>query len=152
VPVVARNSLRRVAKSKSHSSLDRRRIPMRERRRHPRYNISVSVLGSVVDAMGEVRGLSGDTTNVSREGVALALHAGEDTIDLLPRLLPETQPVTLEIQLSALGTRIRATGSIRWHDICHVAGSRRYFIVGIFLEHMEEADRAKWQQFVGDPA
>ena len=126
---------------------------MRERRRHPRYGISVSVLGSVVDRIGEVRGLTADTMNVSREGLALTFQAGEDTMHVLQRLLLETPAVTVQVDLPALRGRITVTGSIRWHDIRFIGGSsRRYFLAGISLEHMEAEDRAKWEQFVEDTA
>ena len=123
---------------------------MPERRRYPRYSISVQVLGNIVDSRGEPRGLVGDTMDVSREGLALSFHAAEDTMHVLQRLLFESQPVTLEVELPSLGDRIRATGSIRWHDIRLTAGLRRYFIAGISLRDMEAEDRAKWKQFVDD--
>ena len=125
---------------------------MRERRKYPRYSISVSVLGNVVDPSGEVRGLSGDTMDVSREGLALSFHAAEDTMQVLQHLLSENQAVTLEVDLPSLGGRITATGSIRWYDIRLIGESRRYFIAGISLQDMEAEDRAKWEQFLDDTA
>ena len=122
---------------------------MPERRRYQRYSISVQVLGNIVDSRGELRGLVGDTMDVRREGLALSFHAAEDTMHVLQRLLFENQPVTLEVALPSLGDRIRATGSIRWHD-SPTAGLRRYFIAGISLRDMEAEDRAKWKQFVDD--
>jgi len=121
---------------------------MRERRKYPRYSISVSVLGNVVDPSGEVRGLSGDTMDVSREGLALSFHAAEDTMQVLQHLLSENQAVTLEVDLPSLGGRITATGSIRWYDIRLIGESCRYFIAGISLQDMEAEDRAEWEQFV----
>jgi hypothetical protein len=125
---------------------------MPERRKHPRYGKSVPVVGSLIDSAGQPRGLSADTLNVSREGLAIALHGKQGTVRSLASLLSETQSLEIEIKLAPLGPRVRATGNVQWHDMRSMQGSRHYLVAGIFLRHMEPDDRTHWEHFIGDVA
>jgi len=122
------------------------------RRKHPRYDIAVPVLGRVMEPDGQVRGLRADTMNVSREGLAIAFLGGKGTIQRLRRILSETQSVKLEVEPPTLGSTIKATGSVRWYDVRPIAGARQYFVAGISLKRLEAEDKSKWEQFVQETA
>jgi len=121
---------------------------MDERREHPRYPVSVPVLGSVVDREGRRRGLNANTLNVSRHGLALAIHGGKETIDLLPSLLPQDHPIELEVELAPFGPRIGAAGSVRWHSTRSLGNGRHYFISGILLDRIAQEENEHWIRFV----
>ena len=125
---------------------------MIERRKHPRYDISIPVSLRLVDAARLAREFNVHTVNVCREGLAIAIYEGEEVMRLIVPLLSEKQSVELDISLPPTGEGIRALGQARWYDIRSDKGSRRYLRAGIFLQQMDADDRTKWEEFVQNVA
>ena len=119
---------------------------MTERRKHPRYDISVQVSLRLVDTARLPQVFDAQTVNVCREGVAIAVYEGEETMRLLPPLLSEEQLVELKISLPPTGEWVTAIGQARWYDI-HSYEGRDYLRVGIFLKQMDAESRRKWEDF-----
>jgi hypothetical protein len=96
---------------------------------------------------------SGDTVNISRDGLAIAFHEPEDTIRLVTSLLlTSQQAVGLQVELIPTGDRVRANGSVRWLGVGAGKVTEQMVNAGIFLAQMELTDRVKWEQFVQDTA
>jgi hypothetical protein len=96
--------------------------------------------------------LRGNTVNVSREGLAVALYQGEGTTELIQSLLSEDQSVEVALKLPVTGERVRGKGMVKWLDIGPTAALGRSIRAGIFLEQMDDEDRAKWGLFLEDRA
>ena len=90
--------------------------------------------------------------NISREGLAVALYQGEDTTKLIQSLLSEDQSVEVALKLPVTGERVTGKGMVKWLDIGPVAALGRSIRAGIFLEQMNDEDRARWAHFVEDRA
>lgn len=122
---------------------------MNERRQHPRYPTSGSVTGILIDSTGQRRGLTATTLNVSRSGLAMAIHGTTETIQQVPCILSEDQSVTVEVELVPGTPKIRATGSVRWHTIRSLGHDRSYYVAGMSLDVRAE-DKENWDRFIDD--
>jgi hypothetical protein len=120
---------------------------MRERRNHPRYDVSIPVDVTLRDAIGDAQSFSVHTMNVCREGVAVAFYEEDESIWLFPYVLSQNQSINLVLELPPSGEKIKAHGNVRWHD-SGTQGHRRYFRAGVYLKEMLPADQARWEQFV----
>lgn len=121
---------------------------MRERRRHVRYEIATRVDVRLAHPRHWVPAFKGNTVDVSREGLGVSLYQGEGMTKLTQSLLSEDQSVEVALDLPVTGERITGKGMIKWFDIGSVGALGRDIRAGIFLEQMNDEDRARWAHFV----
>lgn len=121
---------------------------MAERRKFPRYPVSMQVHGWLLDTYGRAQMFDAETMNVGREGIAILYYDNEEKIEFIQSLLVENWPVGLEMEVPLEGDRITATGRVRWQQVGATDTSLHYLIAGIFLEHMEPRERAEWERFI----
>ena len=125
---------------------------MHERRRHPRYEVVTQVDLRLAYPRDWVAAFRGNTLDVSREGLAVALYEPEDTTKLIQSLLSEDQSVEVALELPVTGEMIGGKGMVKWLDIGPVAASGRHIRAGISLGQMNDEDRARWGHFVENTA
>ena len=120
---------------------------MAERRKHPRYDITVPVRATV-GKRGKSKILRGTTRNISREGVAIEIHEDQDTMEAIHYLVSIIRSLKLVMQLSPPDGTVTARGTVQWWDIGLVSDAECYLRVGLHLGQMSANDRTRWRQFV----
>ena len=123
---------------------------MDERRKHPRYKIVTRVDVRFPHLLGWAPSIIGNTVDVSREGLAVVLYRGKETTKLVQRLLSKDQSLKVTLELPETGERIEGKGTVKWLDIGPAAAAGSYIRVGIFLEQMNDENRAKWRHLMED--
>lgn len=120
---------------------------MAERRKHPRYDVTVPVFATV-GKRKKSHVLRGATRNISREGVAIEIHEDQDTMEAIHYLVSIIRSLKLVVELPPSGETVSARGTVQWWDIGLISDAECYLRVGIHLGQMSADDRARWRQFV----
>jgi len=119
-----------------------------ERRRHPRYTVTLRVRGWAYDQRAELHAFTAKTMNIGRDGIAILCYDDEEKIQRLLSLLSQNQPVHVELALPPEGVEIAATGRARWYEAGSITGPLEYLIAGILFDHMLPQAKRQWEQFI----
>ena len=129
-----------------------------ERRRHPRYPVSLHVSLAIAEERtqgrrgqrisGKGRNISGKTGDISFEGLlvrANPLHAEVASLFMASRAGGPPFAVDLEIELN--GRRIRSDGQIRWFKLWYTGQEPYQIEAGVFLREMDSKSRDSWNAY-----
>jgi len=120
---------------------------MAERRKHPRYDVTVPV-HVTVGKRKQSQVLRGATRNISREGVAIEIHEDQDTMEAIHYLVSLIKTLKLVVELPPSSETVSARGTVQWWDIGLISDAECYLRVGIHLGQMSADDRTRWRQFI----
>ena len=131
---------------------------MQERRKHPRFavslNVSLSFSGGREESSddrrisGKARNISGMTGDISFEGLLVKANPRHEDVSAFftdnregaPRF-----PVDIDIELD--GKTIRSAGQIRWFKLWYTGQEPYQFEAGVFLKKMGSESRQSWDEY-----
>jgi hypothetical protein len=129
-----------------------------ERRKHPRYpvslNVSFSVWGEKKDRPGDRRisgtgrNISGRTGDISFEGLlvkANPLH--DDVASFFAHTQKEGQAFVVELDIELDGKMIRTVVQIRWLKLWYTGQEPYQLETGVFLKKMDSESRKRWDDY-----
>jgi len=132
--------------------------PFDERRKHPRYQVSLEVALSFAREMGEGgkgrrisgrgRNISGMTGDISFEGLlfkANPLHVDVSSLFEGTQSGRPTFSVDLEMKLD--GKTIRAAAEIRWFKLWYTGQEPYQLEAGVFLKELDSESRKSWDEY-----
>ena len=129
-----------------------------ERRKHPRYPISLNVSlsfsgarrredkGRRISGMG--RNISGRTGDISFEGLLFKAQPLHSDISWLFTDTPKGGPMFLvDLEVDLENKRIEVEAEIRWFKLWYTGREPYQLEAGIFLKTMESASRESWNAY-----
>ncbi len=131
---------------------------LQERRKHPRYPVSLKVSLTFRGGKNEHRGdrrisgtgrnISGTTGDISFEGLLIKANPLHDDVSAFfapPSVTDQGFLVDLEIELD--GKMIRAEGQVRWFKLWYTGQEPYQLEAGVFVQMMDTESRKNWDAY-----
>jgi hypothetical protein len=130
----------------------------RERRKHPRYPISLNVSlsfsvtqrseGKDQRILGLGRNISGRTGDISFEGVLFKAQPLHAEVSSLFADTPTGSPrFSVDIEIDLEDKRIDVEAEIRWFKLWYTGCEPYQLEAGVFLKTMDSASRESWNAY-----
>ncbi len=129
-----------------------------ERRKHPRYPVSLNVFFSIWGGdkdrpkdrriSGTGRNISGRTGDISFEGLlvkANPLH--DDVASFFAHTRKDGQAFVVDLDIELDGKMIRAEGHLRWFKLWYTGQEPYQLEAGVFLKKMDSESRTWWDDY-----
>jgi hypothetical protein len=129
-----------------------------ERRKYPRFDVSLPILFRVFGLSSEViesNGIQGIGTrtmgkvgNISLEGLFIEANPTQDQVTEIIKAKQGHDRFDVEIETTLMGENVRLMGKVVWYDINFQDDAPFHFRAGIFLEEMGKATRVAWGRLI----